>query len=160
MNLFRYVGPLLCVVMCTLNPQKSNAEKINEAPLSTHIASGLSVSNTGDASFKETSYFSAEFGLTKGALSLGLALGRSDNDYTDQDTLMNYWWEIKTALAVPVDSFSVYGLLGLGHYLSTERVFIEYGIGVSHSWDPLSFFAQVSNWDGLWYVTPGLSYTF
>ena len=99
-------------------------------------------------------------GISQGAFSLGFVTGRSDNDYSSTEALSNYWWEIKTALSIPVESFSVYGLLGVGNYLSTEQVFIEYGIGFSRSWDQLSAFAQVSNWDGLWYITPGVSYTF
>ena len=136
------------------------AEQTEETQLSLYAASGLSISNTGNATFGETSYPSVEFGFSKGALSLGLVVGRSNNDYTSEEILSNYWWEMKTALSIPVDSFTAYGLLGIGHYLSTDRLFIEYGVGVSHSWDQLALFAQVSNWDGFWYITPGLSYTF
>lgn len=44
--------------------------------------------------------------------------------------------------------------------MSTERIFIEYGIGFSHSFGKIGYFSQVSNWDGVFYITPGLSYTF
>ena len=124
------------------------------------MATGLSLTNTGSATLGQSSYPSAEVGWYRGAGSLALVTGRWDNDFSGPEALDHYWWEVKTSLAAPVGAYSAYGLLGVGNYLSTDRFFIEYGVGMSHSWDALSVFAQASNWDGVWYVTPGLMYAF
>ena len=149
-----------CMISAILMPYTANAQKTNDTPLATYVATGLSVSNTGESTFGQTSYPSVELGWNKGSLSFGLVVGRSDNNYSGKDKLSNYWWEVKTALSIPVGSYSTYGLLGLGNYMSTDKVFIEYGLGFSHTWDQFSLFSQISNWDGLWYLTPGVSYTF
>ncbi|MEM9067294.1 MAG: hypothetical protein AAGE52_02270 [Myxococcota bacterium] len=125
-----------------------------------YLAAGLSISNTGDGNFGEATYPSIEFGLSKGAASFGLVFGRESNDYSGSGEASDYWWELKLSVAVPVRDFSAYGLLGFGNYLSTDQFFIEYGLGVSYSWGPVSVFAQISNWDGVWYVTPGLMLSF
>lgn len=147
----------------TANAQEAETEQVETEQVETagvgaYLAAGLSISNTGDANFGETSYPSIEFGLSAGAGSLALVVGRANNDYSGTEEVSNYWWEIKVSIAVPIGDFGAYGLLGLGNYLSTDRFFIEYGLGVSYSWDPLSVFVQASNWDGVWYITPGLMY--
>ncbi len=140
-------------------PGAVDAQEAEDTGIETYVAAGLSIGNTGDSGFGETSYPSLAFGFSKDFGSLGLVVGRSSNDLSGEEDASNYWWEIKTALAVPVGDFSAYGLIGLGNYLSTSRFFVEYGFGVSHSWGALSLFIQASNWDGAWYVTPGLSYS-
>ena len=127
---------------------------------SVFISSGISISNTEDLTLGERSYPSMELGFNKDGLSLALVTGRSDNNYSVEERLSNYWWEVKTAFCVPAGSFDVYGLLGVGNYMSTKRVFIEYGMGFSRTLGQVSYFAQISNWDNLWYITPGLTYTF
>ena len=101
-----------------------------------------------------------EFGLNTEGITLALVTGRSNNDYSIQEDASNYWWEVKTAVAIPTKSFDIYGVLGLGNYFSTNRIFIEYGVGFSRMVGKFSYFAQVSNWDNLWYITPGFAYTF
>lgn len=54
--------------------------------------------------------------------------------------------------------YSAYGMLGIGNYLGEAEFFIEYGLGISYAWDAVGVFAQASNWDGDWYVTPGISF--
>ena len=132
----------------------------NNTQSSMYVASGLSISNTETYTFAERSYPSAEIGLSLGDLSLAFVTGRSDNDFKGEESVSDYWWEIKTALMFPVGSFDAYGVLGIGNYLSTDQVFIEYGVGFSKTWDQFSWFAQVSNWDNLWYITPGIAYSF
>ena len=128
--------------------------------LDIYVSSGLSVTNTGGLSFEETSYASTELGFSANELSFALVTGRSNNDFAIKETMNNYWWELKTAITFPMKSVDLYGLLGMGNYFSTNRVFIEYGTGFSYSWDQLSCFAQISNWDSVWYITPGFSFVF
>jgi len=153
-------------VLATVSPERSHAEDISQpeptpsSKASLYGAAGLSIGNTGDATFAETSYPSLELGVMKGNRSLGLVLGRSNNDFDGEEEFSDYWWELKTAFSFPVGDVSGYALLGLGNYLATKRLFIEYGAGVSCSWDGFSIFGQASNWDGSWYLTPGVMYGF
>lgn len=125
-----------------------------------YISAGLSISNTHDTTFSYSSYPSIEFGLMKNNFSLGLVAGRSNLSGFRSDVTSNYWYELKSAVYFPIGKFSGYGLLGLGNYLSTSQFFIEYGAGFSYSFNKVGIFAQASNWDGTWYVTPGIGYTF
>lgn len=125
-----------------------------------YMAAGLSVSNTGDNTFAYSSYPAIEIGITQENFSLGLVAGRSNLIGFDTDEINNYWYELKTALSFPAGKFCGYGLLGIGNYMSTERIFIEYGVGLSRTYNKVGMFTQASNWDGYWYVTPGISYTF
>ena len=136
------------------------AEDGGDNNLSWYVASGISISNTQELTIGDRSYPSVELGTSVDGMSFALVTGRSDNNYSESERLDHYWWELKTAFTFPAGSFDVYGLLGIGHYFSTDRVFIEYGIGFSRTLGKISYFAQVSNWDALWYVTPGLAYTF
>lgn len=151
-------------VLLAFAPSLALAEETADAPStsdtsSAYVAAGLSLSNTRDATFGQSSYLSTEFGLCRGAGCLALATGRADNDFGSSGSLSDYWTEAKASLAAPVGDYSAFGLLGVGNYLSTDRFFIEYGIGMSRSWDDVSVYAQASNWDGIWYVTPGVMLT-
>ena len=44
--------------------------------------------------------------------------------------------------------------------MNGDGMFIEYGVGISKEFGNLGTFIQVSSWDGVTYVTPGLSYSF
>lgn len=134
-------------------------ETTNTKP-SLYLATGLSISNSYDTTFAYSSYPSVEVGLMKNNFSMGLVLGRANLSGFDQDVASNYWYELKSAVSFPMGNLSGYALLGIGNYMTTKRVFVEYGAGFSYSFNKLGVFAQASNWDGYWYVTPGLSYSF
>lgn len=126
-----------------------------------YVSAGLSISNNGDTTFAYTSYPSIELGVMKNNFSLGLIVGRLNFVRTGGvDYFSNYWTEVKAAIYVPVGKFNAYGFLGVGSYFEDRGIFIEYGAGFSYSFNKLGVFAQVSNWDGYFYVTPGISYTF
>jgi len=152
----------LCVAVMIPDVARADADADADIDIDAgfYAAMGLSIGNRGDASFGETTYPSAEVGVMRGAGSLALVVGRADNDFSEDEELSDYWWEVKVALSAPVGTFGIYGLLGIGNYLGTSQQFIEYGVGMSRSWDSLSVFAQASNWDGVWYVTPGIMYSF
>jgi len=154
LTMFAFIG--------TSNAQDTmDGSSVEKSGVDVYVAAGLSMSNTYDTTFAYASYPSIELGIMKNNWSLGLVAGRGNNVYSVKDDISNYWWEVKTALSFPVGKFSGYGLLGIGNYMSTKRMFIEYGAGFSYMpTDHIGIFSQVSNWDGTWYITPGLSYTF
>jgi len=128
-----------------------------------YVAAGLSIGNSGASTFSATSYPSIEFGFMKGNWTLGLVAGRGSNDFSSADHISNYWWSIKNAAYFPIgkSDMDAYALFAVGNYISTKTVFIEYGVGFSYMpTDHLGLFIQGSNWDGIWYITPGLSYSF
>jgi len=125
-----------------------------------YISGGLSISNSHDTTFSYSSYPSLEFGFMKDNFSLGLVAGRSNLSGFRTDEISNYWYELKAAVYLPLGKYNGYALLGIGNYISTKQVFVEYGLGFTRSWNHWGVFAQASNWDGTWYVTPGVSYTF
>lgn len=149
------VTALVCICYTVFSHAQENTSRPDF-----YLSAGLSVSNTRDTSFAYSSYPSLEAGFMKGNFSLGLVVGRSNLSGFKQDITRNYWYELKGALYVPVGKFNAYGLAGIGNYLSTSQFFIEYGIGASYAFNKFGVYAQASNWDGTWYVTPGVSYTF
>lgn len=137
----------------------TNAQEEHTKP-DVYVSAGWSISNTFDTTLAYSSYPSIEAGLMKNNFSLGLVFGRANLSGFNHDNSSNYWYELKAGLYFPVGKFNGYALLGLGNYISSERFFVEYGAGASYSFNKFGVFAQASNWDGTWYVTPGVSYTF
>ena len=150
----------MCAFIGTSNAQDTNN---TSSGLDVYVAAGVSIGNSGESTFNQTSYPSAEVGIMKGNFALGLVGGRGSFDFEGEDVAENYYLSLKTAVYFPIGNSKIdgYGLLAVGNYLSTNQVFIEYGIGMSRAFDSgFGVFGQASNWDGIWYVTPGLSYCF
>lgn len=126
---------------------------------SPYLAVGLSMVNDGD--FRMDSYPSVELGVMRDNIAVGVVVGRGNLEgmLGDNDNIGNYFYEGKVAFYFPIGSVSGYGLLGAGSYISKadKDVFFEYGAGISKEFKGFSVFAQVSNWDGVTYVTPGVS---
>ena len=123
------------------------------------MAVGLSMSNASESGFDNSSYPSIEVGIQKENLSLGLAVGRGNINFKNKDVIENYWYEIKAAPATNIGTFDLYGVFGVGNYVNTENIFVEYGVGFSGKFtNHLNYYLQTSNWDGVWYVTPGVSF--
>ncbi len=123
-----------------------------------YISGGISISSSND--FSVGSYPSIEMGLQGKNISVGLIFGRSNFKGLGKktDAISNYFYESKTSFSIPINKYSVaYGLFGIGVYGDFKRTFIEYGAGFSYSFGKISYFVQSSNWDGTWYVTPGLT---
>lgn len=138
----------------------TQAQEKSKKSIEAYMAIGLSITNNFDTTFNATSYSSLEGGIMKNNFSIGLVLGRSNLSGFNHDIIQNYWYELKSALSLPIGNFSGYILFGIGNYFATDRLFIEYGAGFSYNFNKLGIFVQSSNWEGTWYVTPGLSYTF
>ncbi len=147
---------ILFIAICSTYTYAQDDEK-----WSAYFSAGVSISNTGSGgTFATTSYPSIEFGLMKNNFAAGLVLGRGSFSDFQVDYLSNYFYEFKSALYFGSGNLQPYGLLGIGGYFDTYRYFIEYGAGMYYSFDKIGIFAQASNWDGIWYVTPGLSFSF
>lgn len=124
---------------------------------STSVENGNTV--TTNSQFTDVAYPSLEFGVTKGNLSLGAIVGRGSLNFSE-DAIRNYYYELKSAVSQPVGNANVYALFGVGNYVDQNHIFVEYGAGLAYSPSKLGYFVQASNWDGIWYVTPGLTYNF
>lgn len=158
-NLFLILVATFATTIATA--QTSCCSKDSTSGVDLYVSAGLSISNNGDTTFAYTSYPSIEFGVMKNNFSLGLVVGRGNFVRTSGvDYFSNYWTEVKAAVYVPVGNFNAYGLLGIGSYFEDKGIFVEYGAGFSYSFKKIGVFAQASNWDSYWYVTPGISYTF
>jgi hypothetical protein len=128
-------------------------------PITPYIAAGLSMSSGND--FKATSYPSVEAGIMIENWSLGGVFGRNNLLSPSPEVIENYWWEVKTGLSYSVGIVSIYGVLGIGAYIDRDYgMFVEYGGGISKEFGNFGVFAQATSWDGTWYVTPGISYSF
>ena len=124
-----------------------------------YIATGLSMSNGND--FKANSYASVEAGIMIDNWSMGGVFGRNNLISNAPESIDNYWWEVKTAFSRSLDFVSIYGVIGIGAYIDRDYgMFIEYGGGMSKEFGNFGVFAQATSWDGIWYVTPGFSYSF
>ena len=133
---------------------------LGQNKISYYTSAGLSISNSYDTTFSYSSYPSIEFGGMYENLGVGLVLGRANLSGFNSDRLENYWYEIKASVSKSIGIVGAYALFGVGNYISTKRVFIEYGAGISYVPKKFGGFIQASNWDGYWYVTPGLVYNF
>lgn len=124
-----------------------------------YVSAGISISNTGSSTFGKTSYPSIEFGGMYDNFGLGLVAGRGNLDFNG-DAIQNYWYEVKTSFNQPIGPVSVYGLFGIGNYIRTKQLFIEYGVGMSVNIKKYGIFIQSSNWDGVDYISTGVTYNF
>jgi len=154
--IFAFIG--VSNAQCDMSTKDTTAK---ESGIDFYVSAGVSMSNGAGEKFSYTSYPSVELGIMKNNFSLGLVVGRGNFVRTGGlDYFSDYWAELKTALYIPVGNFNTYGLIGIGSYFESNKMFIEYGVGFSYSFKKIGVFSQVSNWDGAWYVTPGVSYTF
>lgn len=117
------------------------------------------MTNTNE--FKAASYPSAEIGVMFDNMTVAGVFGRNNLAETKPEHIDNYWCEVKVAYGFPLGWVDGYGVFGVGTYIGANgSLFIEYGGGVMKSFGNVGTFIQVSSWDGITYMTPGLSYSF
>lgn len=126
----------------------------SKCSITPYIAGGISIPNTSD--FRSGAYASTEVGVMYENISVAGVFGRNNLTSTPSETINNYWYEGKILYSFPIG----YGVFGVGSYIATGDIFIEYGLGISKSFGNIGTFIQSSSWDGVVYVTPGLSYSF
>jgi len=154
---------------------------------SKYVALGISISsgnsyenNLNTTTFDEASYPSLEFGFSRENLSLSVVLGRSNfrglgqssyftgNDELsgeaiyDTDNLAKYYWEVKATPSFPLGIVNASLIFGAGSYFSNDKgnTFIEYGSGISYTLGKFTYGVCYTNWDGIDYITPDISYGF
>jgi hypothetical protein len=143
---------------------------------SKYVGVGLSISNGNSyenndntTTFDMASYPSVEFGFSRENLSLGFVLGRTNlrglgqssyNLGADTDNLAKYYWEVKAVPSFPLGVVNASLIFGAGSYFSNDKgnTFIEYGTGISYTVDKFTYGVCYSNWDGIDYITPNISY--
>jgi hypothetical protein len=163
---------LLCILMLsvgTINAQadynligSNTSEPVEktESNYSPYVALGVSMVNSGD--FRTESYPSVELGVMRDNVAFGVVFGRNNLEglFDSKDNINQYFYEGKLAFYTPIGSVDGYAVLGAGSYLSrvNKDVFFEYGVGISKTFKHFSVFGQVTNWDGVTYITPGISF--
>jgi|LakMenE01Jun11ns_1017448.scaffolds.fasta_scaffold9539755_2 hypothetical protein len=148
---------LVLLVMCMWF---INALAQDSCPVTKYVSIGLSMSN-GDE-FVNNAFNSIDVGFTKHDISMGMSFGRGNLNgiFKKGDELKNYFYEFKVSPSFPLGYISVNVILGVGGYFKRPNNFIEYGFGFSRSYKSFSYGLSVSNWDGLNYVSPSVTYNF
>lgn len=153
---------VLCIATTTFAqgrfPQQFIDSTATKNNFDVYVSPSLSIGNSNGSTFEQTSYASVEFGVCKNDVSYGVVLGRANLDFKGKDNVNNYWYEAKVSPSFPLGKLNGFVLLGVGNYVDTKKIFIEYGGGFSCKPKKITYFAQVSNWDGLWYMSPGISF--
>lgn len=157
----------------------SDTTSVSTSKYTPYVSLGLSVSNGNDYGdnqnkygFNESSYPSLEVGVTRQNLSAGIALGRGNLKGlgSSQDHIRNYYAELRVVPSFNLGVVSANLIFGVGSYFgkstlagtttTVDSVFIEYGTGISYSKGNYSYGLAYSNWDGIDYVTPSVTYNF
>ena len=136
---------------------------------SKYVGINLSISNGNDygdnantTSFDMASYPSVEFGFSRENISLGAVIGRGSlrGLGTNEDKFSNYYWEVKAVPSFPLGVVNASLIFGAGSYFNNDKgnTFIEYGTGISYTVNKFTYGVCYSNWDGIDYITPNISY--
>lgn len=129
---------------------------LSQAQTNCYGSIGLSIPNTND--LKNNAYPSVELGITHNNVSLGFNVGRNNFNF---DTNQPYFLELKTTASTQLGFCKGFVLLGTGMYFGESNMFIEYGGGLIYSLNNrFDFSVQVSNWNTVTYLSPGLTYNF
>ena len=140
-----------CFAQDSLKPKKE--------PLNCY-ASGFFATSTGN-NFNAASYAGVEVGVGFKNVQFGISSGRGNLDKTiGAENVSNYWYEAKTYATFPLGNVKGFVVAGWGQYYNSTHNFIEYGGGIVYSIKNVDLMLQVSNWDGVVYVSPGIAYNF
>lgn len=137
---------------------------------SKYIAVGVSISNgntydtnTNAYTFQESSYPNVEFGFSRENLSLSGVIGRGNFKGLGSrtDGIGNYYWEVKATPSFPLGVVNASLIFGAGTYFNNQvgNGFIEYGSGISYTVGKFTYGVCYTNWDGIDYITPNVSYS-
>lgn len=133
------------------------AQETKESKFNPYVAAGISIGDSSGDTFANTSYFSAEVGVMYENLAFGAVIGAQS--FSSANSLSSYYYEGKIAVYKSLGYVDGYGVLGVGSYFGEGTVFLEYGLGISKEFNDFGLFIQVSNWDGVTYITPGISFS-
>lgn len=139
-------------VLSSLSLFSQNEKK----PIGGYVSGGISIPG-GSQSFESRSYASIETGISYDNVSAGFVIGRAN---LEEANFQNMFWEVKASPSVWMSPVFGYAVLGYGAYMDYKRSFLEYGAGVSLPIKNMAYFAQITNWDEINYVSVGLTYNF
>jgi len=126
-----------------------------------YVSAGLSTSNGNN--FNAASYVALEAGAMYKNISFGGIFGRGNlvGFAEKTDILANYYFEFKGAGYIPISGpLSANVIFGWGGYFNSTHRLIEYGAGLSYSVGKMGYGITYSNWDGVNYVTPSITFNF
>jgi hypothetical protein len=155
-----YVLFAFIALTVTAQAQETKKEKTN------YVSASLSLANANGQTFSQSTYASVEYGIVRKSVMYGLAVGRGQLNgdvmsNTTGENFRNYFWQVRVQPTFSLGSVTGSVILGVGSYFATSDAgFIEYGLGVSKSYGDLSYGLSYSNWNGVDYVTPSVSYAF
>lgn len=150
---------VLVLVMC-MWALGTFAQDSTKCSVNKYVSLGLSLSNNTD--FNTGSYSSLEFGVVKHDVAVAIVLGRGNLDgaFKHSDVISNYFYELKVAPSFPIGKICGNIVLGYGGYFNASHNFIEYGLGISYTHKKIGYGVSFSNWDGIDYVSPSISFNF
>ncbi len=150
---------ILAVLISTSAFAQSDSTKVKSKPTA-YTSFGLSVSNGDD--FKASSYVAIENGIMYENLAIGAIFGRGN--LTDMgkstDNIGKYYYEVKATGYIPLGILFGNVIFGWGGYFNSVHTFIEYGGGISYSKGKFGYGVTYSNWDGVNYVTPSITFNY
>lgn len=147
----------------------AQAQETNKSKLTQYVSASMSLipsDRTEGQTLANTSYASVEYGVFYKDVMYGLSIGRGQLSGTVASNIANknfnnYFWEVRVQPTFPLGSITGNLIIGAGSYFGTSGAgFVEYGLGASKSYGDLSYGLSYSNWDGINYVTPSVSYSF
>ncbi len=148
----------------------TDSVEVSKPKFTKYIAFGLGISsgnrydtNENAYTFEESSFPSVEIGVARKNLMVGLSLGRGNlkDMASNNDKIGNYYWEVRVTPSFPLGIIDANVVFGAGSYFTrTLGTFIEYGSGISYTKGDYTYGIGYSNWDGVDYITPSISYTF
>jgi hypothetical protein len=136
------------------------AQDTTECKKYKYISAGISLTNGNN--FLIDAYNSVEFGGVYKNIGIGMVLGRGTlkGMLRTGDSLNKYFYEIKTCPSISISVLSFNMILGYGGYFNTKNNFIEYGFGSSITQGDFSYGVSYSNWDGVNYISPSITFNF
>jgi len=145
----------ILIILLAFTPVIAFSQK-EETKISGYVSGGISIPG-GSQSFKSRSYASIETGICYENLTAGLVIGRANLEKAD---FRNMFWEVKTSPSFYMAPVFAYGVFGYGGYMDYKKSFLEYGAGIYYPSNKVSYFAQITNWDEINYLSVGLTYNF
>jgi hypothetical protein len=149
---------LMCTVLFTNAQANCEVKETFKTPPTPYFSLGYSVSNTND--IETGTYASFEAGMSFTHFSVGAVIGKGDmNLFQKNDN--NFFYELKVSPFVPLSPrINLYVPLGVGAYFGTSTMFIEHGAGFSFDTKYITPWVQYSQWDGVNYISVGISKSF
>jgi hypothetical protein len=155
----KHLLTIICLFLVT-NTFAQNATDTTKHKVGGYISMGLSVTNSSD--FLTSSYTAIEGGIMYRDFGVGLVFGRGSLKGMGgkDDNLKNYYVEGKVSYSHTIKMVTFTPFFGYGGYIGTKHNFIEYGVGASYAIKNIGLGVAFSNWDGINYLTPNITYNF